>query len=480
MLSKFEKLFFNATEKAEKLLSNEYLPLKDVKLLGEISLDLISISNNFTLDPLNSAELKYLLNRCENKLCYDERIFYYSSFHYIPQLVYNKNVEELSKKIYQSNININSFRIKSKLLKMFSISLGGSEDDYFFSRGNQIIKGINNAITYHFDEQLIPLTYLLLNYYQGLLDYISSGDDNYLDESKNLIKECNNVFDRILKNDFLVNEIRNNIQILFFWNSVVQYDKSLCSDNMYSVFFEHCSYTDKHRWALYSLFKADPKTAMEIVKLNVDKIFNERYENDTKSSLNLKIVSEYLNYIKMNDFSNTHFKIVHGTKKDINIDLNYLFKNYDNCFTEFVDENDMVKLDSYDDAQLRSKIGSILKNISKNDIERQMNKPHGTLEISDFDVKFRYNDEDFYLCMPFKTSKEITTNTVSEKYAYQIYKPFSHFGNQCIVVFITAKKCSQGLETYIQRMSLQNKQWKVYIIQEIQLCKLLKANNLLN
>ena len=75
---------------------------------------------------------------------------------------------------------------------------------------------------------------------------------------------------------------------------------------------------------------------------------------------------------------------------------------------------------------------------------------------------------------------EITTNTVSEKYAYQIYKPFSHFGNQCIVVFITAKKCSQGLETYIQRMSLQNKQWKVYIIQEIQLCKLLKANNLLN
>jgi len=107
-------------------------------------------------------------------------------------------------------------------------------------------------------------------------------------------------------------------------------------------------------------------------------------------------------------------------------------------------------------------------------------KPHGTLEISDLDVKFMYNKYIYYLSMPFKTAREITTNTVSENYAYQIFKPFSHFGNQCLVIFITVKKCSQGLETYIQRMSNKNPDWKVYIIQEKQLAALLKLNNVLN
>lgn len=66
---------------------------------------------------------------------------------------------------------------------------------------------------------------------------------------------------------------------------------------------------------------------------------------------------------------------------------------------------------------------------------------------------------------------------MDESYMYQLIKPFSHFGDNCFVVLIAARKCSQGLETYIQRMSIKQPSWRVDVIQHEQLCKLLKANS---
>ena len=118
-----------------------------------------------------------------------------------------------------------------------------------------------------------------------------------------------------------------------------------------------------------------------------------------------------------------------------------------------------------------------MQNIDQNELERQITKPHGALEISDLDIKFLEDGNVKYLCMPFKTGREITKATMDESYMYQLLKPFSHFGAQCMVVLVTAKKCSQGLETYIQRMSIKAPSWRIEVIQNEQLCKLLKANS---
>jgi hypothetical protein len=79
--------------------------------------------------------------------------------------------------------------------------------------------------------------------------------------------------------------------------------------------------------------------------------------------------------------------------------------------------------------------------------------------------------------MPFKTGVEIKNDTVSVDYAHQILRPFVHFDN-CVVIFITAKRCSQALMNYIKQFK---DKWHLYIevIENEELAKLLKANNLL-
>ena len=129
-----------------------------------------------------------------------------------------------------------------------------------------------------------------------------------------------------------------------------------------------------------------------------------------------------------------------------------------------------------DDSALRHKVAACMQNVDENELERQISKPHGALEISDLDIKFFEESQLKYLCMPFKTGREIS-RTMDESYMYQLLKPFSHFGDNCFVVLITARKCSQGLETYIQRMSIKQPSWRIDVIQHEQLCKLLKANS---
>jgi hypothetical protein len=118
-----------------------------------------------------------------------------------------------------------------------------------------------------------------------------------------------------------------------------------------------------------------------------------------------------------------------------------------------------------------------LQNVDQNELSRQLQKPHGALEISDLDLSFTEGDVRKFLCMPFKTGREITKSSVAVEYFYQIIRPFAHFGSQCFVVFVTAKRCSQALETLIQQMSIQLPSWRIDIIQEQQLIQLLKANN---
>jgi hypothetical protein len=82
------------------------------------------------------------------------------------------------------------------------------------------------------------------------------------------------------------------------------------------------------------------------------------------------------------------------------------------------------------------------------------------------------------LCIPFKSGGEITGKTVPVDVAYQIIRPFMFFPDNCVVVFVTAKPCSQYLLNYI-KMARATQGWAIEVIQHQELAKLLKVNDLL-
>lgn len=152
------------------------------------------------------------------------------------------------------------------------------------------------------------------------------------------------------------------------------------------------------------------------------------------------------------------------------------FAHYDRIQSAECTRENLTELFKMDDGELRRKVAACMQNVDGNILDRQSKKPHGVWEISDLEIEYAQNGEIYHLCMPFKSGREIDSSTVSESYLYQVIKPFTYFGTHCVVIFITAKKCSQSFENSIQRMRAQCPKWQIEVIQEEQLCKLLKLN----
>ncbi|MFP3344606.1 hypothetical protein R0J87_19205, partial [Halomonas sp. SIMBA_159] len=103
------------------------------------------------------------------------------------------------------------------------------------------------------------------------------------------------------------------------------------------------------------------------------------------------------------------------------------------------------------DDELRIKFSKTINGVEERILVRESQKPHGAFEISDMEVPISFRGNRYYMCMPFKSGVEIRGNTVSVDMAYQIVRPFIEFKN-CVVVFVTAKKCSENLMNYIKKL----------------------------
>lgn len=478
MKPKVNMIIIELINTAWKYVQDEKNSYYNMDLLGKIGISILECKNNLKFHPVNEAELDYIINKIEDKLCSGEILFYYTSFYKVPQVVYRNDPEEFGLLIKKLNIDITSFRIRVAASDIFNFPLNSSEDDYFFSRGADIIRGFKNAINHNKDDIFVPLLYVLLNYYQATKEYINCKDNFQQEYCLKMQKNCIDLFKEIFSISKYLELISKNPQLAFFWNSLTGEYNLKCVNND-EKFFED-SIGDKERWALLSLFKINEELFLKVFQNRYADILNTKYENIQKSILMLQLISRNLFLAKDNDLSNTLIDIPMPKYGDTcPYGPEHFLINYGDITKQVITDKELCILNNYDDQELRRKVSSFITNVDKNELERQASKPHGTLEISDLDVKFTYNRHVYYLSMPFKTAKEITTNSVPENYAYQIFKPFTHFGSHCVVIFITVKKCSQGLETYIQRMINKNPEWKVYIVQEKQLAALLKVNGVL-
>lgn len=444
--------------------------------LSEVYLSLDFLNDNFTLEPISKASIEFLMNKIIHRISYEGYFNYYMCFYYLPQSVYDKDFEKLSNGIFQSNINISCFRCLIHASKLFKFSLDTSANRYFFSNGSRVVKAIKNFISYPFDFECSSMVYLLLNYYQTLCEYEQCSDTTYQTLVPGLKNECECLFAEMYGNETFSETIQNNPQLLGFWCSTVPEDVKFEIDVPETPEVVNV----RHLWIMCSYFEINVAHANTIFKDLYGIISIDRFLSTTEIALIVRLLCFSLNYENYTDLTEYEIMNIHfGKPNRVKYPLSYFFKNYNNINQQSCTPQDLRSLISLDDSELRKKVAECMQNVDANELERQVAKPHGALEISDLDVKFTEDGELKYLCMPFKTGREITSETMSENYMYQLIKPFSHFGDNCIVVLITAKKCSQGLETYIERMSIRQPSWRIEVIQNEQLCKLLKANSLL-
>ena len=162
---------------------------------------------------------------------------------------------------------------------------------------------------------------------------------------------------------------------------------------------------------------------------------------------------------------------------DTTVFLSETFRGYSEITNTDFGEKERDTLWGMDDQDLRSAIAKILCGVNPVEAQREATKPHSPAEIADMEVRVQIQNERYLLCMPFKSGKEIKTNTVPVDIAYQIIRPFMYFPN-CIVVFITAKPCSQHLLNYI-KLAIATQGWAIEVIQNGELGRLLKINGII-
>ena len=153
------------------------------------------------------------------------------------------------------------------------------------------------------------------------------------------------------------------------------------------------------------------------------------------------------------------------------------FKGYSSIVSVNVNQEELNQLYSLNDDALRHKVASLLIGVDPVYAEREANKPHSGIEIADIELPISIGKDTHYLCMPFKSGLEIKSDKVPVDVAYQIIRPFMYMP-KCIVVFVTAKPCSQYLHNYIKQ-AIATQGWAIGVIEFEALAKLLKLNNLL-
>jgi hypothetical protein len=157
--------------------------------------------------------------------------------------------------------------------------------------------------------------------------------------------------------------------------------------------------------------------------------------------------------------------------------LHETFANYGRILNTEVSEEDLQNLCDLSDQDLRGKVAKILVGVDQIEALREARKPHGPAEIADMEVAVTREQVLFHLLMPFKSGLEVRGNSVPVEVFHQILRPHMFF-EKGVVVFITAKPCSQPLMNLI-KLSRDRKGWPISVIEHLELAALLRANSLL-
>lgn len=460
--------------------NREKLSLKEKQLVGDAALSLNSyIGGNFVL-----PHEKVLIERAfmsAHHILYDEQsLFYFSSFYYLYQKMKKEDMFEKQTQLIKTNLDTMAMLMKITAVEKKLTHLGSSTDNYFFTRMERCIWGLRYILKANDRELYVPSLYNICNMHQTLILYINSGHSQFDSYVEKNIRELQILLSEYLKNEEIRRITASNKQLKLFIDSQLylfhqlsgeEYSFSFSNDEMDSL-----DNIQKLR-VLTSLFIIRKDLFITAFEYSIDDLL-EKFDhmNDQQKVLLLRVIVNYLvttNYQEILELDLFEpFEEI-----DIYDYMSHIYKGYSKLATADVTDEDLEKLNSYNDQELRDRVSSIIVGADPAEIARESRKPHGSFEISDMEIRTKYKGKRIYLCMPFKTGQEIKSGSVPVDVSYQIVRPFIEF-HKCVVVFISAKKTSQNLSNYIKK--LQDKLgWPIGVLEERELAYLLKINGCL-
>jgi len=461
--------------------NNNSLKIDEKRTIGEATLALGLLSESKIVVPHEKIILERAFNYGFNIL-YDElSLFYFSSYHYSYRNVVCKGLSKAQQELQKTNLDTMAMLIKIKAYQMKFTGIGNSTDSYFFSRMDKLLKAIRYVIETNKNDLYIPCMYNLCNLHQTLCYYISCGDNKFQTKAKALLSEAHILLNKAIEERDIINLIGENIQLKLFIDSQFYiYDQMMgkpCEYPRYNLKYDAMDKVQILRvLTSYHLINKDA------FKKEFGKAFwilcsNLHIMLEFEKILFLKVIMQYI--LLVDDYEPIELGLFEPFDPiNLSLYMNEIFNGYNEIYSSNISPDDLDILYSLTDNELRQKIAKTIKSVDPVVLEREARKPHGSFEISDMEFQLILGGVKTFVCVPFKSGREITRGSVPENVIHQIIRPFINF-RRCVVIFITARTCSQNLMNYIRKLQDQFN-WPIEVIQERELAGLLKVNALLS
>ncbi|WP_367912694.1 hypothetical protein [Bacillus pumilus] len=483
MKSFFIQSFQKTLTKYVSMLNKSNLSSYDLKILSEYSFLLLDIINSFEFKAYEKALIKRLFIKFNNILYTGERIFYYSSFYYLPKKFEKSDAEEISKATFKVNLDINIMRLQI----LNDEVTGSSEDEYFFSRGKSgLLRAMQKLVQKDIDETelFIPAFYTLLNYHQAIMEYLESDNKTYFSEAEKIIEEANEIINKFFKKQSIKDRLESDYQLgLFLENEVKRYKIWKNEEYDYNRIniedFKEYNNVSKKNWAFLSFSNIDSKNFKAQFKNDFSRMYEFNFDKlrPIEQIILLRNCVKWLFLEQDTYITDISIPVFEKFNEKHWFELANYFNGYKEISNVIINEDDRIKVENWDDNELRSKIGNTIINIDRSIIDKESVKPHGVFEISDMELPIRVKEsfDTYYLCMPFKSGREIK-GKVKEDITYQVFRPFTYFGEKAIVVFVSVKEATEPFYNAIKRAKT-NLNWEAHTLIGDNLIKLLKYNN---
>lgn len=413
-----------------------------------------------------------------------ERLNYFSNYYYAYVNISKGDINSQQSAFIQINADTSTMLTTILGYNRHICGIGGSTDNYFVERLPRVVWALQFVLKRHLTEIYLPSMYVLINLVQALTEYLFCKDNQYKDKAKELLIDIDNLIKQFRLKKEVTELLNSNVQLsLFLTTQSIRIENVLGRTEKTEIpdikEIPQLKSENKLR-ILTSLFYLDKEKFLNLFEQELSEITGDIYRSKPTISnfLFLQCLAFYCFLKPQFDNIELNLNPISKTKINLQENLRLIFNSYDDSNKETITEDELNLLLGFNDEILREKVANTIIGVDKNTLDREKKKPHGVFEISDMELRVRLHQENYFLCMPFKSGIEIKTPTVPEGISYQIFRPFIHF-DKTIVIFVTAKRCSQSLMNYIKRME-DKLGWGIAVIENEELAKLLKINGQLN
>ena len=484
MVRELEQRFYEEFANVKRCRKHS-IPMK--RALGNLYFNLYELKRRLpnNIDPFLMMGIEQLMNIISDDFVQDANAHFFGNLYQIEYSLRNGDRGKL-----QNQLNWTIYDLYTPHIEIFQ---GQKLDDSLGSAFWERLKGlitVDSSLIKSKDRDFFKLAMINLCSVNSILtDYITMINGEQKKRAEEYLKTCFDTFKEAL---LTTQRTDGNLSLLSFVYLCLKKDSALLDEKIDSI--------DKEFYDLYRDFE------LAVTKLNsydVTLFLCNFYEIDKEKSVQLfkkmfETLSQTTNlnnrpfYIRLMIFSLQKENLgdlkirlpITPSYDAVNVAdvITKLFPDYFEAKTKpTVEETDLGKLMNYTDAEIRTKLSQILSRTPsidqdmKEHLEEEARKPHTGHEISDFEVRLKIGESTIYVCFPIKSGREIE-KPVPESYVYQIMRPFNHLYKKCVVVFVTARRCSQGLDTYVKQLkALHN--LPIEVLQEELLCRLFKFYN---